>query len=198
VIWESGGEPQGYVVFVMPGQGPESGKVITRELVALTADAYLNLVQFLAQHDIHREIVLFASSEDPLPLIFGDTERLDVRQQYTALLRLVDVEAALRARPLASADVEAEFTLGVSDAAAPWNQGVYRLLAAEGAVQVERVESEPDLAVDARVLAPVYNGYLKPSIAAATGQMRVARPEGLAAADAFFSVTHRPYFPDRF
>jgi predicted acetyltransferase len=199
VIWEDGAaEPQGYVVFAMPNQGPEADKVIAREMAALTPDAYLNLLQFLAQHDIHSEIRIFASSEDPLPLVFADPDRLGIRQQYSVLLRIVDVEAALRSRPLAAVDVEAEFTLGVSDASAPWNEGVYRLLAAEGSVQVERVDSPPDLALDARVLAPVYNGYLKPSTAAATGQMRVERPEALRAADAFFSVLHRPYFPEGF
>jgi predicted acetyltransferase len=199
VVWETAaGESQGYCVFAQPTQGPDARKVVTRELAAATPDAYLNLMAFLALHDIHDEIVHVAPSSDPLPLLFADAERLEVKQGYTVLLRIVDVEAALKMRPLAHGDIQASFSLEVTDSSAPWNAGVYRLVASEGSVQVERVTGNADLRVDARVLAPVFNGYLPPSLAAATGQMAVVNPEALPRADEFFSVAHRPFFPDRF
>jgi predicted acetyltransferase len=199
VIWESdSGEPQGYVVFIMPSQGPDAGKVVSLQFAALTADAYLNLTTFLGRHDIHSEIRLYRPSDDPLPLLFEDTDRLEIRQGYTALLRIVDVEAALKTRPAAGGGAKVEFSLEVRDQCANWNEGVFRLATQDGSVEVERTSGAGDLTVDARVLAPIFNGYITPSAAAATGQLRAASAKTLAQADAFFAVTHRPYFPDRF
>jgi len=140
----------------------------------------------------------FAPSDDPLPLLFEDTDRLEVRQGYTVLLRLIDVEAALRARPPASPEVRADFTLEVRDRTAPWNEGTYRIAARDGASEVERASGPAGLSVDARVLAPIFNGYLTPSSAAATGQLQVSDAAALAEAEAFFAASHRPHFPDRF
>ncbi len=199
VIWETdAGEPQGYAVILQPTTGQDAGQVWTREFAALTSDAYLNLLAYLASHDIHSEIVVNAPSDDPLQLLFADTERLTVRQSYTVLLRLVDVEAALRARPLAAPDIEADFTIAVSDASAPWNEGAYHVRAMEGAVEVERVGGDAALSIDARFLAPVYNGYITPPAAAAAGLLRSSNSDALLQAEAFFAVTHKPYFPDRF
>ena len=199
VIWESdAGAPEGYVVFIMPIQGTDAGKVVSLQFAALTADAYLNLTTFLGRHDIHNEIKLFRPSDDPLPLLFEDTDRLEIRQGYTALLRIVDVEAALKTRPAARRDIEAEFSVEVRDQCASWNEGVFRLTTKDGSVEVERTSGDADLSIEARVLAPIFNGYLTPSAAAATGQVRVQNVEALAQADDFFAVGHRPYFPDRF
>ena len=139
VLWETGaGEPQGYAVFNQSSNEDGNGTVWTREFAALSGDAYLNLITFLAQHDIHREITVVASSDDPLPLLFSDAERLTVKQGYTVLLRIVDVEGALRSRPVADPDLDTELTLEVTDEAAPWNAGTWRVSVESGNVVVDR------------------------------------------------------------
>jgi predicted acetyltransferase len=125
-------------VFITPSQGPDAGKVVSLQFAALNADAYLNLTTFLGRHDIHSEIKLYRPSDDPLPLLFEDTDRLELRQGYTALLRIVDVEAALKTRPAARRDIEAEFSLEVRDQCASWNEGVFRLATRDDSVEVER------------------------------------------------------------
>lgn len=199
VIWQDGqGRDQGYAVISQPAQGPDANKVILREMVTQTPDAYLNLILYLMQHDIHSEIVMCAPSDDPMPLVFADPDRLAVRQNYTVLLRLVDVEAALRSRPLASPDTEVEFTIAVRDDCAPWNEGVYRLAAHAGEVEVERTKGGAGITVDARTLAPIFNGYVAPSKAAAAGLIMAADPQALRSADAFFAAGHRPFCWDGF
>ncbi len=146
VLWEtSAGEPQGYAVFNQSSNEDGSGTVWTREFAALSGDAYLNLITFLAQHDIHREITVVASSDDPLPLLFSDAERLTVKQGYTVLLRIVDVEGALRSRPVAHPDLDTELTLEVTDEAAPWNAGTWRVSVESGSVVVDRSDGAGDL-----------------------------------------------------
>jgi predicted acetyltransferase len=197
VIWsDSAGQPQGYAVFHQ-SSGDEA-RVRVRELAAITGDAYLNLLTFIAQHDIHHHIDLLAASEDPLPLLFEDAERLTVKQGYTVLVRVVDVEAALRARPLADPELNTQLTIEVRDESAPWNEGTWRIAAESGSVVVERAKGEGELRLDATVLAPVFNGYVKPSTAAATGLLSAVSDDALERADAFFATAHRPYFPDRF
>lgn len=198
-IWETdAGEPQGYVVFFSPTQGEDAGRIVTREFAAATPDAYLNLITFLAQHDIYRDIKVMAPSDDPLPLLFTDAERLQIAQHYSVMLRIVDVEAALRSHPLADPTTEAAFTLQVRDGSAPWNEGTYAVRAAEGVATVERVEGDGQLAIDARALAPVFNGYVTPSQAAGSGLLQVREESALPEAARFFAVSQRPYFPDRF
>ena len=121
-----------------------------------------------------------------------------MNQGYTVLLRIVDVEAALRSRPVADPDLRTELTLEVRDGSAPWNQGTWRLSVEGGQVAVEPAKGEGDLALDAGVLAPVFNGYVTPSKAAASGLLRAASEDALRRADAFFAPVQRPYFPDRF
>jgi predicted acetyltransferase len=199
VIWETdGGEPQGYVVFTQPTQGEFAGSVVVRELAALSSDAYLNLLTFLAMHDIHREVRIFAPADDPMLVVFGDADKLNVSERYTVLLRIVDVEGALRSRPVADPELRTALTLEVTDASARWNAGTWRVEAGEGAVSAERSPGEGEIRLDARVLATLFNGYIAPSKAAVSGLLHAESDDALRRADAFFRPLHPPYFPDRF
>ena len=113
ILWENdAGEPEGYVLYLEPGwSSRDSGKFIVTELVALTADAYLNLLAVLAQQDIREEVVYYAPSEDPLPLLFVEEQRLKIEQHHTVLLRIVDVQLALAQRPSFGAAGSCDFSL---------------------------------------------------------------------------------------
>jgi predicted acetyltransferase len=68
-LWENGrGEAQGYTVYYQSTRhDPDRPQFWVRELVALSTDAYLNLVLFLLRHDLPREIVWAAPPDDPFP-----------------------------------------------------------------------------------------------------------------------------------
>ncbi len=200
VVWEDGqGAAQGYLVYAQPSRPhPAADSVLVRELVALTPDAYLNLLTYIGQFDIFREVRLTLPSEDPLPLLFEDGERLPFEQRYTVLLRIVDVEAALRQRRPAGAALDLELTLRVEDDSAPWNQGTWRVRVAEGTASVERTEAPADLTLSATVLAPLFDNYLRPSRAAACGMLAAKDEDALRRADAYFATLFPPYFPDQY
>ena len=164
----------------------------------MTGDAYLNLLTVLGQHDIRHHITIPAPLDDPLQLLFVDAERLQISERFNVMLRIVDVESALRARPLADSTLSTELTIAVTDATAPWNEGTYRLQAAEGRLLVERTQAAAELRLDAKVLAPVFNGYVTPSRAAGAGLLQAESADALRRADAVFDVTHPPYFPDTY
>jgi predicted acetyltransferase len=199
VLWQDdSGEPQGYAAFILPDKGPDLEKVVVIELVAMTGDAYANLLTYFGRYDLHREIVIHASPYDALPLHFLDTERLEFSDGFSVLLRIVDFEAAMTARPPARTEEAAELVIRVDDRTAPWNDGVWRVGVAEGRTMVKRADEEPELTVSERILAPLYNGHLRPSLAYEAGLLAATSEGAIELADRIFAVTRPPYFPDHF
>ena len=202
LLWETdAGVREGYLLFLDPDRAPSrhAGKFVASELVSLSADAYLNLLTVISQQDIRDEAVLYAPSDDLLPLLFADADRLEFRQHYTVLLRVVDVAAALSVRPRASdLTQDIELALEVVDRAAPWNDGTWRIRSSAGSTMVEEVEGPGELRLDVGVLASLYNGYISVTQAASVGLISASKKDALQRANGFFAVTRRPYFTDRF
>src|SRR3972149_3665794 len=67
-----GGEPRGYVVYHSEREhrtdGPDVTKLVAEELIALDGDAYRGLVRYLLRHDPANPLVLWARSDEALPL----------------------------------------------------------------------------------------------------------------------------------
>ncbi len=178
--------------------GSIGGSIFVSELIALSGDAYLNLLSYFGRHDIHAEISLRTGSDDRLAIVFADAERLTVRQNYAVLLRVCDFQAAMMARPAASEQEASELTLRVEDADAPWNDGAWRVGVAGGRTWAERTQTAVELALSARLLGPVFNGYLSPSAAVAAGLAARTSEEALRRADEVFRAERAPYFTDSF
>ncbi len=199
-LWENGqGEPEGYVVYAQPTR-PERfmPDFWVRELVALSTDAYLNLVLYLLRHDVAPKITWSAPPDDPFVSVVDDATKVKIEEEYDLMLRVSDVEGALRLRPPADPERSLSLTLRVTDRSAPWNGGTWRAEVADGAVNVERTSREADIALSATTLAPVFNGYLSPSGAALAGLATARSEEALAAADAFFATLYPPFCADGF
>lgn len=196
VVWRDGsGEALGYMVFRQPFN---ESKIYVQELVALTSDAYLNLLLYIGRHDIHREVSIRAGVEDPFLNLIEDGERVETKSEYSVLVRVVDLERAIELRPPVDPEENLDFTLEVRDSSAPWNEGVWRLTQTEGRASAERTDAPARLSVTATALAPLFNGYLKPSRAAKTGLLQAHDESALAQADRFFAVHQRPHFLDGF
>ena len=203
-LWENGqGEPQGYVVYAQPNRPDANSPVSTfpfwvRELVALSSDAYLNLILYVLRHDLPPEITWSAPAYDPFLSLVDDASKVRLREEYDLLLRICDVEGALKLRPLAYPDHPLALTLQVTDSSAPWNEGTWRIEVADGATNVERASGEADLTLSATTLAPLFNGFLSPSGAALAGLASARDEESLATADALFATLYPPFCADGF
>jgi predicted acetyltransferase len=199
-IWEDGtGEAQGYVLILQPTR-PERWmpNFLVRELVALTPDAYLNLLAYVLRHDLPDKIVWRAPVDDPLHSLVDDARKLKVSIEYDMMLRIVDVEAALRQRPAADGGPGVSLSVKIEDRAAPWNEGVWRLTSADGALEVERGDGEADISLSATTLAPLYNGFLSASQLAIAGRLQAKDETAVATADALFATTHPPFCTDNY
>lgn len=199
-LWEDGrGEPQGYVVYHQRTSPDRDMPMFwVREVTALTSDAYLNLISYLLRHDLPKTITWSAPSDDPFLSLVEDATKVRIEMDYDVMLRVCDVENALRQRPPPGREGGLSLALGVSDASAPWNEGTWQIEVADGLVSVESTNAPPELSLSATVLAPVFNGFLSPGAAALAGLAAAKDAETLATADAVFATTHPPYCADGF
>jgi predicted acetyltransferase len=202
-LWEDGsGEPQGYVVFYQAtGRDAEDRDrhgFWVREITALTPDAYLNLISYILRHDLPRKIVWGAAPDDPFMLAVADATKVRVEAEYDVMLRIADVEAALRMRAPANPEQRIELTIVVSDTSAPWNDGIWHVETTEDGVNVEKASGNADISLTATTLAPVFNGYLTPTAGVLAGLIEAKGEDSLARADAFFATLYPPYCADGF
>ena len=105
-------------------------------------------------------------------------------------LRVLDVDAALRARTYGEA--ADGITIAVTDEAFEENRGVWRI-ETKGAARHEVPEGEADLATDVGALSATYLGGVRWSRLAAVGRVDVRNPAALATADALFLSARAPY-----
>jgi len=199
-VWaNSDGEDQGYVVYhadAMPKQERWPPYAIwVRDLVSLSGDAYLGLWEHLLSHDLAQRIILELAPDDPFSDLVEDPWKMNVLRAEGAMLRVVDIERALGARPYVG-NRPVSFTMRIEDRAAPWNEGVWRVEAGEGQMRAERVEGEADVELSANTLAPLFTGFMRPDVAAGSGWLKVNRVEAVGEMAEAFAVTYPPYSGD--
>jgi predicted acetyltransferase len=138
-----------------------------------------------------------APLDDPFPeLVVDDWPwKLEVQRAEGAMIRVVHAEQALAMRPYCG-DRPVSFTMRIVDPTAPWNDGVWRVEAAEGSMQARRADGEADIELRATFLAPLFTGYVRPDVAAGSGMIRVNNEGALEQVMAAFSTTHPPYCSD--
>jgi predicted acetyltransferase len=129
--------------------------------------------------------------DHPLFFLLAEPRRLRFRAADGIWMRLVDVEAALRARSYASSE---QLVLEVVDAFCPWNDGCYRI--EEG--EVSRAKGGADLRLEVRELASTFMGGFSFAQLARAGQVEELRAGGLACADRLFASSPAPWCPEMF
>ncbi len=202
IIWhDAAGSDQGYVVYAVrsvPREAPHLHReIVVREFVALTADAYLGLWENLLTHDLASRIVAEAPLDDPFPELAVDPWKVAVERAEGAMIRVIDVEKAINARPFCVGH-GATFTMGITDATLPWNEGVWRVEASAGQMRAERTDAAPDFELSINTLAPLFTGHMRPDVAAGVGLLKVNRTEALDGMTRVFTVTHAPFCADMY
>jgi predicted acetyltransferase len=119
--------------------------------------ARLALLRRLVDLDLMGSVrVEHVGVEDPLLQWAGGPRGTAELATYDSLwVRLVDLPEALQAR---SWDAPCDLVVEVADATAPWNAGLWRIRAEEGAATVERTTAEPEILLDVSALGGAYLG----------------------------------------
>jgi predicted acetyltransferase len=187
------GQIEGYLQYqIDSGEGPWKLVLTVNEFVASTPAAHRGLWGHLhALRDQAVEVVAAVPGDELWLTRLADAAnlrgelKLGVHRTtghlgYGAMLRLVDVKAALEALPLHPA-ARGELTLEVLDAHLPQNARAWRLVAREGRLHVRperpgaKSRTLPRLVADVEPLATILAGTLSPVRAAEGGLVEDTR-----------------------
>lgn len=200
VYRDAAGEPRGYLMFRNREDedfhpGPNQFMTVN-SFVATDVDAFRGLWDFLAAHDLVREVAMERVPEDDLALLLLEEPRALRRRTGDGLwMRIADVDLALSQRPYGA---EGALTIAVEDAVCDWNAGTVRLETDGPTAQVTRTSEAPDLTVPVARLAQLLSGFASASELARAGLIEAERPESLELADRIFATAYRPYCQDGF
>ncbi|TAK69329.1 MAG: GNAT family N-acetyltransferase [Dehalococcoidia bacterium] len=205
-VWQNdAGEDRAYVVYTThhryTGTSP-FGETTLRVIdwAALDGDAYAAVLAYVTSHDLSTRIVMTASADDALLDAIEEPAHLQepLGSWIGPMLRVVDVERAVAARPAAAHASGAGVTIELTDDTASWNAGRWRIEAHDGLMCATPTMSPAELELDARALAPIYNGFVRPAEAVRVGAVRAASSAAIDAATALFATPFSPFCPDDF
>ena len=201
-VWvDDTGRDGGYVVYRSEKERRVAGfheTLLIQEFIALTRDAYNGLIRYINAHDLLDEIMWYGPLDDPLALALDDSERVKRSYQDEFMLRVVDVPQAIAGRPPALGSPEGAFTVHITDASAPWNQGMWRIESAGGVLHALKGKGTAQIQTDAPTFAAIYDGYIRTTDAVRTGLAECTDPEAATLADRILASDHPPYGSDFF
>jgi predicted acetyltransferase len=194
VLIELDGEPAAFAMYRVASKWEDEtpkGEVRVVDAHAASPEATAELWRFLFGVDLVERVKHWLTDPAwPLLHLVQDPRRLKISVSDGLWLRLVDLEAALRARTFADGE---PVVLEVTDAVRDGNAGRWTVGPEPG-----KTEDEADVAIDVTDLASAYLGAFSFERLAAAGRARELRPGGLARATALFATPLPPYCPEGF
>jgi predicted acetyltransferase len=166
-------------------RGPAASDEATLQLLDLqagTAAAANDLWRFLLGIDLVDKVVGYLRPMDePVEAMLVDRYVVGSDLDDELWVRIIDVPAALAARPYGDAE---PVVLEVRDSLLPNNSGRYRV----GPQGTEQTDSPADLLMDPDTLAMIYLGSTRPSVLAGIGRLEASDPAALVRADRLFAT----------
>jgi predicted acetyltransferase len=193
-VAEVDGNAEGYTTYRVKDEWEEGfakGEVRVVELFGTSSAVELELWRYLHSIDLTVKVDIF--SLDPASALFlnvRDPRALGLRLADALWLRLVDLDAALKARSYKPGE---SIVLEVSDEVCPWNAGRYRVGDDAG-----RTEDTADLALDVADLAAAYLGAFDFHRLVHAGRASERRDGAAEAATLLFRTDLPPYCPEVF
>ncbi len=193
-VVEVDGNVEGYAMYRVKDKwedGFSKSEVRVVEAMATTTAAERELWHFLHSIDLTVKVDVF--SLDPALMLFlnvQDPRALGLRLGDALWLRLVDLDAALKARSYKPGE---SVVLEVTDELCSWNAGRYRVGDDAG-----RTEDTADLALDVADLASVYLGAFDFHRLVHSGRASERREGAAEAATLLFRTDLPPYCPEVF
>jgi predicted acetyltransferase len=193
-LYERDGRGEGYATYRIKSNwenGLPQGELRVVEAIAISPIATRELWRFLFSVDLVETVSSYLFDPgSPLFLSVLDPRRLELKLSDGLWLRLLDVEAALRARSYSD---DEPVVLEVKDALCPWNAGRYRV--GGGA---ERTDQAAELRLDVGDLASAYLGAFDFERLADALRVEELRPGALGRASRLFRTPRPAFCPEMF
>jgi predicted acetyltransferase len=178
--WERDGDLRGLCRYTFDDDN-ETGETVMRvsDVAVVDDEAWFQILRFCRNHDSQvGEVRIRAPPDAPLLDLVADPSAVTCEINPGPMVRLVDVAAALEALDPPSA-TEASFTLAVADPLAAWNDAVFRVTVADGAITVDSHDAETgdvetgdaDVVADVGALSQLYVGYRSVDEAVRAGKL---------------------------
>jgi predicted acetyltransferase len=195
ILLELEGRPAGYALYRLhfsAERGVPKGFTSVIEALGDSPAATRELWRFLLSIDwMERVRAGLLPLDHELFLLLQEPRRLRFDQRDGLWVRLVDVEAALKARTYKPGD---SIVFELVDEFCPWNSGRWEV-GPEGASRSDR---EPELRLDAAALGSVYLGGFTFAQVARAGRIEELRDGALDRADTLFRTDRYPWCPEIF
>ena len=167
------------------------GVVRVAEAMAATPEAMRAIWRYLLDLDWCATIKAgFLPVDHPLFLLSAEPRRMRTQLRDGCFARLVDVEAALRARKYGPGEIVIE----IADIFCPWNTARW-LVREDGATRTDRAA---DISCDVSALASAYLGGFSWAQIVASCRANAASEEAVARADRVFEQRGAPWVPEIF
>ncbi len=197
-VVERSGTVEGYVQYRIKA-GPWSdnhgdGEIRVRELIGTTPEASASLWSFVLGHDLTARITAHnVPEDDPLFSLLDGSRRSAPRIVDQMWLRILDVDAALRARTYAS---DGSLTMTIHD---PSDRTLTtrRLEVVDGRASVGSHVGEADIHLDIEDLSACYLGRSRFRELSRAGRL-TGTPEALTLADNMFGWDPAPWCQETF
>ena len=160
--YDDAGDVDGYATYRFKADFDDEpqGEVRIKEVWAEDPVAYASIWRYLLDLDLARKFQLWSAPlDEPLRHLVTDARAVDTKITDNLYLRVVDVEAALRARKYAAG---VDLVIEIDDPILPANSGRYRLVTdgdpAGSTAEVTRVDTKPDISMGILELGTIYLG----------------------------------------
>lgn len=192
----------GYALYTRDQLPTGQVQLIVDELVAPSAPALRQLLALLlAQPDVGL-LSLRLGAAVPLLAILDDPLAVEVaiEPHRLGMLRIINLPAALNQYPVHDQQPAVSLTMAVSDVAAPWNAGTWRVTVDAGRVVCERAREStvPEISLDIATLGQLLVNYVGPRSAMHAGLLQVANASALDVLESLFPLRAEPWFADLF
>lgn len=188
---DADGAPDGYVTYVFAGWDKEPAQLKIKSMVAANQVSRRELWEYLGAHDLIERVTGVGPIDDPLPWAMKNPRAYKITGSHDHLwLRILDVPAALAARPFARDGV---LRLRVTDTLGH-GAGSFELRAASGSAGVERLaaEAQVDVELDIATLSSLFLGGVPVRRLAEAGRI-TGKPTALSIMGELFAVDILPF-----
>ena len=200
--YDDAGDVDGYATYRFKADFDDEpqGEVRIKEVWAEEPVAYASIWRYLLDLDLARKFQLWSAPlDEPLRHLVTDARAVETKITDNLYLRVVDVEAALRARKYAAG---VDLVIEIDDPILPANSGRYRIVTdgdpAGSTAEVTRVDTKPDTSMGVLELGTIYLGGVPLTHLHRAARVTEHTPGAVAAASTAFGWHRAPYCPDMF
>lgn len=174
-----GNEPVGYVLFEISNRHCR-----VREMVYTSPGAQKALMRLIANHYSQIDSIVWNAPPDDITYMDMPDPRGMMYKQPYVMGRIVDVSQALR---IVKPSREIELNIQVMDPLLEWNNGVFCLRGADGAIEITSSDASPQAIIPVTTLAQLLWGYITPAQAKKQGKLEVNDQKAMEHLESIFS-----------